>query len=106
MSITIGNLYRNRTVRNLNGTIREMVDEANGGVIISGGRVVNQERMQELIAKEKDKNTAATEATQVSAPIATVEQRTVQPNKIQELESKVNSMEGSLAQILELLQKK
>lgn len=106
-TINIGHLYRKRTVRNLAGNIVDMQDDADGGVIISKGRVVNQEKIDELAAKEKDRQTAAAAQTQgIAVPQAVVEERAVAPTKMQELEKKVGDMEGNINKILELLQKK
>ena len=106
-NVNIGHLYKKRTIRNLSGGIIDMVDEANGGVIISKGRVVNQNRVDELAAQERDKKSAATAFTaEVAAPQAIIEQRTVAPTKMQELEKKVEAQDEKLNQILELLKKK
>ena len=53
-----GHLYRKRTVRRMNGEIIDMVDEADGGVIIAKGRVVNQDKIDgfHLIKDFKFKN--------------------------------------------------
>lgn len=102
--INIGHLHRKRTVRRLNGEIIDLTDETKGGAIISKGRVVNQEAIDEMAKKEMDRQSAATAVTaQVASPHA--EERTAQPSKMQELEKKVESMEGNIAQILKLLQK-
>lgn len=107
MTVNIGHLYRKRTVRNLAGNIVDMQDDADGGVIISKGRVVNQEKIDELALKEKDRRMAAVAPTQeVSVPQAVTEERAVAPTKMQELEKKVEGMEGNINKILELLQKK
>lgn len=106
MGVQVGHLYRKKTVRNLDGSIREMLDETDGGYIIRGGRVVNQEKLDELAKKEQDRMTAATEATQVEMPPEIAEQRVHSPTKMQELEKKVAEQDTKLDAILELLKKK
>lgn len=103
MSIQIGHLYRKRTVRNLKGQIIDMLDETDGGVIISKGRVINQEKIDEIAKKELDRKTAATEATQVHIAPEVAEQRVVAPSKMQELEKKVAEQDEKLDAILGLL---
>lgn len=106
MSVNIGQLYRKRTVRKLDGSIVDMTDEANGGAIISKGRVVNQERVDELAKLEEDRRIAGqAQANQVVAPAHVAEDRTTAPSKVAELEKKVESMSGDIAAILKLLQK-
>lgn len=85
-----------------------MSDEANGGVLIRKGQVVNQERIDELARIEEDKKNAATAFAQpAEAPAsAPIEARNTAPGKMEVLEKKVESMEGNIAAILELLQKK
>lgn len=106
MGINIGHLYRKRTVRKLDGSIYDLVDEADGGVIISKGRVVNQERINEMAKKEMDRRTAATAQTQqVDAPVAVVEERVAPPTKIQEMEKRLDSQDAKLDAILAALKK-
>lgn len=108
MTINIGHLYKKRTIRNLNGSIKYMEDEANGGVLIRNGHVVNQERINELARIENDKKAAATAFTNpVTAPNpAIVEERNVTPTKVENLEKEVASLRGDITTILNLLQKK
>jgi hypothetical protein len=107
MTVQIGQLFRKRTVRNLRGQIIELLDETDGGVIISKGRVVNQEKVDEMARKEEDRRKAATAFTQqATTPPEVIEQRATTPTKMQELEKKVAGMEDNLTKILELLQKK
>ncbi len=112
MSVQVGHLYKKRTIRNLNGSIRYMEDEANGGVIIRNGQVVNQARLDELAAVEEDKRKAATAFTQpaeASPDVVPTERNQVAPkvgeSKVEQLEKKVESMETNISAILALLQK-
>lgn len=105
MTINIGHLYRKRTVRNLKGQIIDMLDEADGGVIISKGRVMNQEKVDEIAKKELDRKTAATEATQTHVAPEVAEIRVTQPNKIQELEKRISDQDAKLDAILAALKK-
>lgn len=104
--INIGHLYKKRTVRGLSGNIIDMVDETNGGVIISKGRVVNQERINELAKIEQDKKNAATAfVTPSEAPSNVVEQRVTTPSKMDELEKRIDSQDAKLDAILAALKK-
>lgn len=105
MSIQIGHLYRKRTVRNLKGDIIDMRDDTDGGVIIAKGRVVNQEKIDEMARKEQDRKTAATEATQVHVAPEVAEQRSAAPSKFQELEKRINDQDAKLDAILAAIKK-
>jgi hypothetical protein len=107
-SINIGHLYKKRTIRNLNGSIKYMEDEANGGVLIRNGHVVNQQRIDELAKIEEDRRNSATAfANPVVAPNpAITEERNVTPTKVEKLETDVAELKDNIAQILNLLQKK
>lgn len=107
MSINVGHLYKKRTVRSLSGNIIDMVDESNGGVIISRGHVVNQERVDELAQLEKDRQTAAQAALQpASVPQELSEQRVAAPTKLQEMEKRIEAQDAKLDAILAALSKK
>lgn len=107
MTIQIGHLYKKRTVRNLNGGIKYMEDEANGGVLIRNGQVINQQRIDEIARIEEDKRNSATAfANPVEAPKSvSVEERNVAPSKVEKLEKEVGDMKENIATILKLLQK-
>lgn len=101
--INIGQLHRKRTVRSLSGNIIDMTDDY-GRDIIRKGNVVNQEAVNELAAKEKDRQTAAQSITaKVESPH--VEERVAPPTKMAELEKKVEGMESKLDAILNALKK-
>lgn len=83
-----------------------MTDESNGGVIISRGKVVNQERIDELAQLEKDRQTAAQAVTQpVSVPQELSEQRVTAPTKLQEMEKRIEAQDAKLDAILAALSK-
>lgn len=110
--INIGHLYKKRTIRNLDGSIKFMEDEANGGVIIRNGVVVNQARLDELAAIEEDKRRAATAFTQpveASPDVVPTERNSQAPkvgeSKVEQLEKKVEGIENNISAILQLLQK-
>lgn len=96
----------------MNGEIIDMVDEANGGALIAKGRVVNQERINEIAAIEEDKRKSAQALTaQVENPNA--EDRTMKAeeviaknNKLEELESRIEAQDTKLDAILAALSKK
>lgn len=88
----------------MRGDIIDWVDQTNGGVIISKGRVINQERIDEEAKKQEDLKVAAQAVTaQVASPHS--EERTAAPTKMQELEKKVDGMESKLDAILKALNK-
>lgn len=104
MSVKVGQLFRKRTVRKLDGSIFDLVDETDGGVIISKGRIVNQAKIDELAKKEEDRKIAGkAQAQQITS--TTAPDRTVNPSKMDELEKKVDGMETKLDAILKALQK-
>lgn len=103
MPVSVGQLFRKRTVRNLDGGIIDMVDQANGGVIISKGRIVNQEAVDELARKEKDRQEAATAITKPAESAINVEVRNVAPSKIDTLEKRIDAQDAKLDAILAAL---
>ena len=106
-NVQIGHLYRKRTVRNLAGQVIEMSDDADGGTIISKGRVVNEARVIELNRIEADKKSAATAFTIVhDAPEEVREQRTLSPSKMKEMEARIEAQDKKLDAILVALAKK
>lgn len=106
--VNVGHLYKKRTIRRLDGSIKLMEDEANGGVLIRNGQVVNQERVNEIAKMEEDKRNSATAfVNPIQAPInAPLEERNVQPTKIEKLEKEVDEMKDNIKTILSLLQEK
>ena len=107
-NINVGHLFRKRTVRSLSGNIIDMSDEANGGVIISKGRVVNQEYINELARKEEDRKLAgkamAEQVTTSNAPDRTVTPSQV--NKLADLEKRIDGQDAKLDAILAALSNK
>lgn len=127
-TVVVGRLFRKRTVRNLDGSIREMLDEANGGTIIRGGHVVNVDRVNELARIERDKQAATAASSAVvevppevvaarsqvpselnivtsPAPEVGGEMPQVTPYRASPIEDRVTALETGIGQILELLQK-
>lgn len=108
MTVNVGHLFKKRTMRKLDGTIYEMVDETNGGVIISKGKVVNQERVNEIARIEQDRRNSATAFANPSpAPQgADVEIRNVAPSKVEQMEKDITELKNGISSILEALKKK
>ena len=105
------NLRRKSILRDTSGNIINLLDESDGGWIIRGRQVVNQDKWNEILKKEEDRKLAAqAQASQVSAPAHIEAQRagdksTVSPQKesnlkVDELEKKVDNMESKLDAIL------
>lgn len=102
--INVGHLHRKRVVRRMNGDIIDYTDETDGGVIISKGRVVNQEKIDQEAAKQKDRESAATAFTvEVESPHA--EERVAPPSKMKELEKRIEDQDAKLDAILAALKK-
>jgi hypothetical protein len=90
----------------MNGEIIDMVDQADGGVIISKGRVVNQEKINEMAAKERDRQSAQQALTaQVVNPQAPIAERNAAPGKLEALEKRIDSQDAKLDAILAALKK-
>lgn len=110
-SINVGHLYKKRTVRNMDGSIRELFDEADGGWIIRGGRVVNEEKFAELQRIEEDRKLAAQavlhQKTEENVPDRSVtgEEAIKNQSRLDELEKKQDSMDSKLDAILKAIQK-
>ena len=67
-----------------------MLDEADGGYIIRGRQVVNQEKWQEHLKKEADKKEAAQAmAKAISAPPELAEARSGNPSAMKELKEEM-----------------
>ncbi len=103
MTVQVGELKRKRVVRKMDGSIIDWSDDTDGsGKIIDKGRVVNQQKIDEYVQKEKDKEMAAkAESLQVVREDAP--DRTVNPTKQAELEKKVEGLESDIKQILAIL---
>lgn len=88
----------------MSGQIIDMYDEADGGWIIQKGRVVNEDKYNEMLRKEEDRKIAAQAVTQqASSPQA--EERTQAPGKLEALEKRIDSQDAKLDAILLALKK-
>jgi len=107
--IVTEHLMRKSTMRDINGNIINLIDEATGGYIIRNRQVVDQERWEELQKIERDKQEAAKAITQaVGATPKVVAERNggkVEETKVEALEKKVEGMESKLDKILKALEK-
>lgn len=123
----MGHLFRKRTVRKLDGSIIDMVDETGPGVIISKGQVVNKEHIDELKRIEEDKAKAAqapslqrivspeeeakragmpdTSKVVIPSPQSNVPPPSVEPPK-KTIEERVGDLEGGISEILKILKNK
>ena len=110
-TIIADHLYRKSTMRDMQGNIINLIDEANGGYIIRNRQVVNPERFAEIQKIEQDKREAALAATKaIESPNAAQRNQTAavaieQTNKVDALEKKVDGMETKLDAILKALSK-
>ena len=114
MSIQIApHLAKRKLVRDLSGNIIDWYEEGNGGWIVRGREVVNQEKWAEIQQKEKDRAEAARAISMAkndpNAPDRTVsakealEGKTKQPDKVEQLEKKVSDMDNKLDAILKAI---
>ena len=105
------NLRKKSITRDIHGNIINWLDEADGGWIIRGRRIVNQEKYDEYVKKEHDKQVAAQAAAQqVAAPAESLALRNGEKveTKVEvktDLEKRVDGMESNIAEILKLLKK-
>jgi hypothetical protein len=107
MSVTVGTLYRKSILRDMSGNIINLRDETNGGWIIQNRQVVNQEKFDELVKIEQDRQTAAlAESQTIQAPAHVVENRSVAPGKLEALEKRISEQDSKLDAILAALSKK
>lgn len=100
----VGKLAKNRIVKDFNGNIIDWYDEARGGWIVQKRAIVNKELWEEHLRKQKDKQEAAKAVTMQKVD-ANAPDRTVNPNKVQELENKIAEQDKKLDAILEALKK-
>lgn len=101
MSVQVGKLHKNRIVKDLSGNIIDWYDEANGGWIVRGRQVVNAERWNQEIAKQKDKAEAAKAVTMAKI-------RDDYPEHKDDAEkpmSDVDSLKNEVAELKEMLKK-
>jgi hypothetical protein len=108
-------LRKKSILRDTNGRIINWLDETDGGWIIKNRQVVNQERYDIELQKEKDKHTASSAIAEqvVASPenlalrtgIIRTDSPTADPSKVDELEKKVEGMESKLDAILSALAK-
>jgi hypothetical protein len=100
-----GHLLRKRIVRDINGNIVDMLDEAGGGWIVKQRQVVNEELWNKYQQKLEDAKQAATAPAQARVD-ETLPDRNVnfaQMKKQEELEAKVNEIDTKLDAILKAL---
>jgi hypothetical protein len=110
-TIVADHLMRKSTMKDINGNIINLIDEANGGYIIRNRQIVNQARWDELQKIEQDKREAALASTKaIESPNAHLRTQTAevaqkQINKVDELEERLNKQDEKLDAILKALQK-
>lgn len=101
-------MFRKQIVKDLNGNILTLMDEADGGYIIRNRQIVNPAKWEALQQKEKDRIEAAKapalEKKDANAPDRNVTLK--EANKMVELEKKVEGMESKLDAILNALNAK
>lgn len=101
----VGKLFKKTIVRGMDGGIRDMRDEANGGWIVRGGQVINHEKWQEYLKIQKDKEDAAKAVAEPKIRQDYPETRENNPVVSSKLEERVDKMEETLAAILKAVSK-
>lgn len=114
MSVQVGKLYKNKKVKDMSGNIIDWYDEVNGGWIIKSRQIVNKERWEEEVKKEKDKLEAAKAVTKTRTATPQeialrngekIEEVKKENSKVDELEKKVENIDKKMDKILEALSK-
>ena len=117
MSIQVSpHLAKRRIVKDLQGNIVDLYQEGDGGWIIRGREVINQEKWDEITKKKQDEIQAASAIAHAkvdeNAPDRTVDAKTAvenlakatkQEEKVAELDKKVTDMDSKLDAILKAL---
>jgi len=111
-------MAKRRIVKDLQGNIVDLYQEGDGGWIVRGREVVNQDKWNELQQKEQDKIKAAQASAMAkvdeNAPdrtvglieaIENVKKASVQEEKVAKLEEKVGDIDNKLDAILKALSK-
>lgn len=101
----VGKLHKNRKVKDLNGNIIDWFDEANGGWIVKSRQVVNIERWNQEMAKQKDRELAAQAAASPKIRADYPETKESNPQVASKLEERVDKMEQTLEAILKAVSK-
>jgi len=101
----VGKLHKKTIVRGLDGGIRDMRDEANGGWIVRGGSVVNQEKWEEYCKALKDKEDAAKAFAEPKIREDYPEAKDGEPSRVDKLEEKVEALDSKLDAILKAVSK-
>ena len=103
-NIKVGRLAKNRLVKDLGGNIIDWYDEANGGWIVQKRQIVNMDKWNEHLQKEKDRQEAAKAVTMQKVDPKAPD-RSVNPSKIDELEKRIDGVDSKLDAILSALKK-
>lgn len=103
-------LYRRSIMRDFNGNIISMLDEADGGWIVKNRNVVNNEKWQRYLQIEQDKRDAASAVLlplkEREADEAIIPPEIARPDtKISDLEKRVDTMDSKLDAILQAIKK-
>lgn len=103
----VGKLHKNKIVKDLNGGIIDWFDEANGGWIVKGRAVVNKERWNEHVNKQKDKEEAAKALTlaKTREDYPETKDGVQEPSRVDKLEEKVEALDSKLDAILKAVSK-
>jgi len=103
----VGKLHKKTIVRGLDGGIRDMRDEANGGWIVRGGSVVNQERWNDYLKALKDKEDSAKAFAEpkIRQDYPETKDGIAESSRVDKLEEKVEALDSKLDAILKAVSK-
>lgn len=101
MAVQVGKLHKNKIVKDLSGNIIDWFDEVNGGWIVQKRVIVNHERWNEEVRKQKDRAEAAKAAT-----MAKIRDDYPELKEGEEQQSgKTEKLEKEVAELKEMLKK-
>lgn len=107
-NIQVGHLSKRKIVKDLNGNIIDWYDETDGGWIVQRRVVKNIDKWNEHLKKQEDLKEASLAITKQKVD-NNAPDRTVNPNKMKEIEDKIESnkkeTDAKLDAILALLKK-
>jgi len=91
-------MARKSKVMDLGGNIIDLLDETNGGYIIRGRQIVNHEKWEEILQKERDRVSAARAMTEAVSNPSSVD-RNVNPTEQNSLRSEVEELKKTIAKL-------
>lgn len=101
-TVPTSRMRRNKIIRRLDGSFVEFIKD--GKTLVKRGDIVDQEGYQEFLQEQKDRMEAA-KAPTMERKDANAPDRTVNPQRLEELEAKLKDQDKKLDAILAALKK-